>query len=95
MSPLLPVMWQIPDENGRMVDSENWSYGSVRNPLAGNLWSGMEERKTRVLNGIFNADLKIIDGLNHRYAVLCKYIYPPRWMSLTRRCCLITRTVAR
>ena len=32
MSPLLPVMWQIPDENGRMVDSENWSYGSVRNP---------------------------------------------------------------
>ena len=33
MSPLLPVMWQIPDENGRMVDSENWSYGSVRNPL--------------------------------------------------------------
>ena len=32
MSPLLPVKWQVPDENGRMVDSENWSYGSVRNP---------------------------------------------------------------
>ncbi|KAB6212895.1 SusC/RagA family TonB-linked outer membrane protein, partial [Bacteroides xylanisolvens] len=64
MSPLLPVMWQIPDENGRMVDSENWSYGSVRNPLQVAYESGMEERKTRVLNGIFNADLKIIDGLN-------------------------------
>ena len=64
MSPLLPVMWQIPDENGRMVDSENWSYGSVRNPLQVAYESGMEERKARVLNGIFNADLKIIDGLN-------------------------------
>ena len=64
MSPLLPVKWQVPDENGRMVDSENWSYGSVRNPLQVAYESGSEERKTRVLNGIFNADLKIIDGLN-------------------------------
>ena len=33
ISPLLPVKWQVPDENGRMVDGDNWSYGSVRNPL--------------------------------------------------------------
>ena len=51
MSPLLPVKWQVPDENGRMVDSENWSYGSVRNPLQVAYESGTEERKTRVLNG--------------------------------------------
>ena len=57
-------MWQIPDENGRMGDSENWAYGSVRNPLQVAYESGMEARKTPVLNGIFNADLKIIDGLN-------------------------------
>lgn len=64
ISPLLPVKWQVPDENGRMVDGDNWSYGSVRNPLQVAYESGSEERKTRVLNGIFNADLKIIDGLN-------------------------------
>ncbi len=77
-----------------MVDSENWSYGSVRNPLQVAYESGMEERKTRVLNGIFNADLKIIDGLNVGMQYSAN-IYTRRWMSLTRRCCLITRTVAR
>ena len=63
-SPLLPVKWQQQDENGNWVDSENWSNGSVKNPLSIAYDGGTEQRKSRTLNTIIGADLKIIEGLN-------------------------------
>ncbi len=77
MSPLLPVMWQIPDENGRMVDSENWSYGSVRNPLQVAYESGMEEQENTCAQWYFQCRSQNYRRTERRYAVLCKYIYPP------------------
>ena len=63
-SPLLPVKWKQQDESGNWVDSENWSNGSVKNPLSIAYDGGTEKRKSRTLNTIVGADLKIIDGLN-------------------------------
>lgn len=63
MSPLLPIKWK--EETGdSWIDTDHWSYGMVKNPLYVAYGSGTEQRKSRVLNAIASADLKIIDGLN-------------------------------
>lgn len=63
ISPLLPVRWQMEDENGNWVDTDWYSFGAVKNPVNVALNSGSEKRNTRVFNAIGGAELKIIDGL--------------------------------
>lgn len=64
MSPLLPVKWQAQNERGEWEDTEYWSSGSINNPVYVAREGGEEKRKSRTLNTIVNADLRIIDGLN-------------------------------
>ena len=64
MSPLLPVKWQQQNEMGLWEDTEYWSSGSINNPVYVAKEGGEEKRKSRTLNTIVSADLRIIDGLN-------------------------------
>ena len=64
MSPLLPVKWQQQNEMGLWEDTEYWSSGSINNPVYVATEGGEEKRKSRTLNTIVSADLRIIDGLN-------------------------------
>lgn len=65
MSPLLPVKWQEQnEETGIWTETDHWSYGTVKNPVYVAYGSGTEQRKSRALNTIVGADLKIIEGLN-------------------------------
>ena len=63
VSPLLPVMWQLPTEGGGFMDSPYWSYGSVGNPVRVAQESGYSRNQSRTFNGNFNATLDIMDGL--------------------------------
>lgn len=62
-SPLQPVKWQLPSEDGGFYDSEYWSYGSVVNPVYIAKESGYVKRNTRQVTGILNANMDIIKGL--------------------------------
>lgn len=64
MSPLLPIKWKEEDGSGNWIDTDHWSNGTVKNPLYVAYGSGQEERKSRVLNAIAGAELKIVEGLN-------------------------------
>jgi len=70
ISPLLPVKWQLPTENGLWEDSPYWSYGSVSNPVRVAYESGYTKTYSRTFNGNFNATLNLIEGLdvNTQYA---------------------------
>lgn len=63
-SPLLPVKWQLPTEDGGWYDSPYWSYGSVSNPVYTAYDSGYTKSKSRSFSGILNASLNIIHGLD-------------------------------
>lgn len=63
ISPLLPTKWKIKDEVGNWEETPYWSYGSVTNPLYVAYEGGTENRKSRTLNSIIEANLKIIEGL--------------------------------
>jgi len=65
MSPLLPIKWMDQNENdGSWYETENWSQGSVTNPLQVAYSDGYGKTNSRALNTIANADLKIAKGLN-------------------------------
>lgn len=64
MSPLLPIKWKKQNEAGEWENTEWWSTGPVLNPLYVAYDSGTEQRKSRALNSIIGADLRIVDGLN-------------------------------
>lgn len=64
ISPLLPVMWQTPTANGGWEDSNNYSFGSVSNPINVARNSGYRKVYSKTTSGVFNADLKIFEGLN-------------------------------
>lgn len=49
---------------GLWEDTEYWSSGSINNPVYVAKEGGEEKRKSRTLNTIVSADLRIIDGLN-------------------------------
>jgi TonB-linked SusC/RagA family outer membrane protein len=70
ISPLLPVKWQLPTEDGGWRDSPYWSYGSVSNPVRTAYDSGYTKNYSRTFNGNFNAILDLIKGmtLNGQYA---------------------------
>lgn len=70
ISPLLPVKWQVPAENGGWEDSSYWSYGSVSNPVRTAYESGYLKNRSRTFNGNFNATLDLIEGMyiNTQYA---------------------------
>lgn len=69
VSPLQPIKWfnqtgYDAEGNPMYEESDHWSKGSVKNPLYVAYGSGTEQRRSRTLNSIVNADLRIIDGLN-------------------------------
>ena len=64
ISPLLPVKWQLPAEDGGWEDSPYWSYGSVGNPVRVAYESGYVKNYSRTFNGNFNATLDLIRGMN-------------------------------
>ncbi|WP_298649128.1 TonB-dependent receptor [uncultured Proteiniphilum sp.] len=64
ISPLLPVKWQLPTEDGNWQDSPYWSYGSVSNPVRVAYESGYTKNYSRTFNGNLNATLRLIDGMN-------------------------------
>ncbi|WP_233378945.1 TonB-dependent receptor [Maribellus sp. CM-23] len=64
ISPLLPVKWQLPTEDGGWTDSPYWSYGSVTNPVRTAYESGYLKSSSRTFNGNFNATLDLIEGMN-------------------------------
>jgi TonB-linked SusC/RagA family outer membrane protein len=64
ISPLLPVKWQLPTEDGGWTDSPYWSYGSVSNPVRVAYESGYVKNYSRTFNGNFNASLDLIKGMN-------------------------------
>lgn len=70
ISPLLPVRWQIPGDNGGFMDSPYWSYGSVPNPVRTAYESGYTKIDSRTFNGNFKATLDLFKGLyaNARYS---------------------------
>lgn len=63
ISPLLPVKWKQQNEAGEWVDTPYWSNGSIVNPLYVAYEGGTEDRKSRTLNSILEANFKIIEGL--------------------------------
>ncbi len=63
ISPLLPTKWKQQDEQGNWIDTPYWSHGSVNNPLYVAYEGGTENRKSRTLNSIIEANFRIIDGL--------------------------------
>ncbi len=63
MSPLLPVKWKKQDENGMWHDTSYWATGSVTNPLYVAYEGGTENRKSRTLNAIVEANFKIMEDL--------------------------------
>jgi len=70
LSPLLPVKWQLPTDEGGWKDSPYWSYGSVSNPVRTAYESGYTKNYSRTLNGNFVATIDLIKGmrLNSQYA---------------------------
>ncbi|PMC24633.1 SusC/RagA family TonB-linked outer membrane protein [Hoylesella buccalis] len=70
ISPLLPIKWKQKNDAGQWEDTPYWSYGSVGNPLYVAYEGGSEKSKSRTLNAIIEANLKIVDGLylNGQYA---------------------------
>lgn len=70
ISPLLPVKWQLPTEEGGWKDSPYWSYGSVSNPVRTARESGYTKNYSRTFNGNFNATLDLLKGMqiNGQYA---------------------------
>lgn len=70
ISPLLPVKWQVPTEDGGWEDSPYWSYGSVSNPVRTAYESGYSKNRSRTFNGNFNATLDLVEGMyiNTQYA---------------------------
>ncbi|MDR1864320.1 MAG: TonB-dependent receptor [Bacteroidales bacterium] len=71
ISPLLPVKWQQPTDDGGWEDSHYWSYGSVANPVRTAYESGYSKRDSRTFNGNFNAVLDLVEGMN----VSAQYAY--------------------
>ncbi|RIH62779.1 SusC/RagA family TonB-linked outer membrane protein [Mariniphaga sediminis] len=63
ISPLLPVMWQEDRGNG-WEDSDIYSFGAVSNPVNIAKNSGYDKLRSRIANGIFNAELKLSENLN-------------------------------
>lgn len=63
ISPLVPVKWQAQDESGVWHDTDYWSYGAVTNPLYVAYEGGTEQRKSRTMNSIVSANLKLWEGL--------------------------------
>ncbi|WP_434533889.1 TonB-dependent receptor [Bacteroides sedimenti] len=64
ISPLIPIYWKKQADDGTWVDSDVFSSASVKNPVDVAYNSGYSKRNSRTLNGIMNASLKIIEGLN-------------------------------
>ncbi|MDR1667018.1 MAG: TonB-dependent receptor, partial [Bacteroidales bacterium] len=64
ISPLLPVKWQRPTDDGGWEDSPYWSFGSVANPVRTAYESGYVDRKSKTFNGNFNATIDIVKGMN-------------------------------
>lgn len=64
ISPLLPVHWQKPTENGNWEDSPYWSYGSVMNPVRTAYESGYLKNRSRTFNGNLNARLELTKNMN-------------------------------
>ncbi len=70
ISPLLPIKWQLPSDDGNWQDSPYWSYGSVSNPVRVAYESGYSKNYSRTFNGNFNATLHLVEGMdvNAQYA---------------------------
>lgn len=70
ISPLLPIKWQLPSDDGNWQDSPYWSYGSVSNPVRVAYESGYAKNYSRTFNGNFNATLRLVEGMdvNAQYA---------------------------
>ncbi len=70
ISPLLPIKWQLPTDDGNWQDSPHWSYGSVSNPVRVAYESGYTKNYSRTFNGNFNATLRLVEGMdvNAQYA---------------------------
>ncbi len=64
VSPLLPVKWKVPVEDGGWEDSEYWSYGSVSNPVRTAYESGYLKNNSRTFNGNFNATAALSKSMN-------------------------------
>ncbi len=64
ISPLLPVKWQLPTDDGGWKDSPYWSYGSVSNPVRTAYESGYTKNYSRTFNGNFNGTLLLGEGMN-------------------------------
>ena len=64
ISPLLPVKWKTQNADGTWTNTDWYAFGAVRNPVDVAYNSGFERRNTRVFNGIVNASLNLITGLN-------------------------------
>ncbi|RAV28472.1 TonB-dependent receptor [Sinomicrobium soli] len=70
ISPLLPVRWQLENDEGGYTDSPYWSYGSVPNPVRTAYESGYTKVNSRTFNGNFKATLDLFEGMyaNARYS---------------------------
>jgi len=64
ISPLLPVKWYNTLPGGGFEVSDNYSYGSVSNPIDVANNSGFNNYKSATPNANLQASLRIIDGLN-------------------------------
>ena len=64
MSPLLPIYWKKQNTDGSWTNTDVFSSAAVRNPVDVAYYSGYDKRNSRTFNGIFNASLKIMKGLN-------------------------------
>ena len=71
ISPLLPVKWQHQNPDGTWSNTDWYAFGTVKNPVDVAYNSGFERRNTRVFNGIVNAGLNLMKGLdlNGQYSV--------------------------